>query len=188
LLFVGIELGGVMRSSDGGRTWMDRQPNSQYDCHTLRTHPHAPGLLYEAAGGGFAQSEDGGLSWQRRDEGMDHHYVYGLAVNSGDPRTVIVSASYGARGAHSNDDRADSYLYRRSGDNEWQAVHDGLPDPKGTRVYILANHPLAAGHFYAATGSDLYHSTDTGPSWAKVEVTWPGNWSSPGANGLAVNG
>jgi photosystem II stability/assembly factor-like uncharacterized protein len=188
LLFVGIELGGVMRSSDGGRTWMDRQPNSQYDCHTLRTHRGAPGLLYEAAGGGFAQSLDGGITWQRRDEGMDHHYVYGLAVDTGDPHTLIVSASYGARGAHSNDDRADSHLYRRSGDSKWQAVREGLPDPKGTRVYILASHPAEAGIFYAATGSDLYRSTDAGFSWAKVNLTWPDNWSSRGANGLAANG
>lgn len=186
LIFVGIELGGVMRSEDGGVTWADRKPNSQFDCHTLRTHADAPGLLYEAAGGGFVQSEDGGLTWQRRDEGMDHHYVYGLAVDSGDPRTLIASASYGARGAHSNDDRADSHLYRRSGDGAWQEVREGLPDAQGTRVYILAADPGRAGVFYAATGSALYTSTDTGLSWQRLDVTWPEGWSSRGANGLVV--
>ncbi len=186
LLFVGIELGGVMRSENNGVTWADRQPNSQFDCHTLRTHPDAPGLLYEAAGGGFAQSEDGGLTWLRRDEGMQHHYVYGLAVDSGDAQTLIASASYGARGAHSNDQRADSHLYRRSNDGVWREVGDGLPDPQGTRVYMLAAHPAQAGTFYAATGSALYTSTDGALSWQRIDVTWPDGWSSRGANGLAV--
>jgi hypothetical protein len=185
LLFVGIELGGVMRSTDGGVTWQDRRPNSQLDCHTLRTHKMAPGLLYEAAGGGFAQSLDAGATWERRDEGMAHHYVYGLAVDAGDPRTLIVSASYGARGAHSNE-TADAHLYRRSGNGEWQVVREGLPDPKGTRVYILASDPSVAGAFYAATGSDLYFSTDTGRSWQQIDANWPGGFTSRGANGLAI--
>lgn len=188
LLYVGIELGGVMRSSDGGETWTDRRPNSQFDCHTLRTHPQAPGLLYEAAGGGFAQSLDGGLTWARHDEGMDHHYVYGLAVDPGDPRTLIASASYGARGAHSNDHRADSHLYRRQGDGAWQAVSAGLPTAKGIRIYILASNPEESGVFYAATGSHVYRSEDAGLSWESLKTAWPEGWSSRGANGLAVSG
>jgi photosystem II stability/assembly factor-like uncharacterized protein len=185
LLYVGIELGGVMRSTDGGLTWQDRRPNSQFDCHTLRTHKMAPGLLYEAAGGGFAQSFDAGVTWQRHDDGMDHNYVYGLAVDLGDPRTLIASASYGARGAHSNE-RAESYIYRRSGNDDWQRVQEGLPDPRGTRVYILAADPVESGLFYAATGSDLYISDDTGRSWQKLEIDWPGGFSARGANGLAI--
>src|SRR5699024_2167756 len=37
-IFVGIELGGVMKSEDKGRTWEDRKPGSQHDCHTLTIH------------------------------------------------------------------------------------------------------------------------------------------------------
>ena len=54
LLFVGIELGGVMRSTDGGLSWEDRKPNSQHDAHAVLTHPSAAGRVYEAAGGGVA--------------------------------------------------------------------------------------------------------------------------------------
>jgi len=51
-LFVGIELGGVMRSLDGGQIWEDRQPGSQYDCHTLRTHPQAGARCHLRSGRG----------------------------------------------------------------------------------------------------------------------------------------
>lgn len=171
-LFVGIELGGVMRSLDDGETWEDRKPNSQHDCHTLRTHPQAPGTLYEAAGGGFAASYDGGATWHREDEGMAHHYCWGLAVDPADPRTLVVSASPGPRQAH-QDSAAQATLYRRSGDGPWQPVHEGLPPSRGTRAYVLATHATEPGIFYAATRQRLFRSTDAGQSWEEIPVAWP---------------
>ncbi|MDQ2652419.1 MAG: hypothetical protein M3Z20_05165, partial [Chloroflexota bacterium] len=53
-IYVGIELGGVMTTRDGGLTWEDRKPGSQHDAHALATHPLAPERVYEAAGGGVA--------------------------------------------------------------------------------------------------------------------------------------
>jgi photosystem II stability/assembly factor-like uncharacterized protein len=35
LILVGIELGGLMRSSDGGETWQDHRPGAQRDVHSL---------------------------------------------------------------------------------------------------------------------------------------------------------
>src|ERR687893_191541 len=56
LVVAGIELGGVMRSPDGGGTSADQRPGAYADCHNLSAHPAAPEALYEAAGGGFAES------------------------------------------------------------------------------------------------------------------------------------
>src|SRR5438105_4637009 len=69
LLLVGIELGGLMRSTDGGETWDDHRPGAQPDVHSLAWHPHAHGRAYEAGGGGSAWSDDGGDSWHRADDG-----------------------------------------------------------------------------------------------------------------------
>ena len=41
LILAGIELGGVLRSHDGGETWQDQRPGAQPDCHALATHPAA---------------------------------------------------------------------------------------------------------------------------------------------------
>lgn len=41
LLLVGIELGGLMRSSDGGQSWQDHRPGAQPDVHSLAWHPRA---------------------------------------------------------------------------------------------------------------------------------------------------
>ena len=43
LLLVGIELGGLMRSSDGGQSWQDHRPGAQRDVHSLAWHPQRTG-------------------------------------------------------------------------------------------------------------------------------------------------
>jgi hypothetical protein len=48
-------------------------------------------------------------------EGLRHHYLYGLAVDSGDPQNVIVSASMGPSSAYTVED-AESFVYRRGED------------------------------------------------------------------------
>src|SRR5204862_2646834 len=73
LLLVGIELGGLMRSSDGGASWQDHRPGAQPDVHSLAWHPRAPGRAYEAGGGGAAFSTDAGETWPATDEGRAGH-------------------------------------------------------------------------------------------------------------------
>ena len=80
----------------------------------------------------------------------DYDYLVGLAVDSGDPKTVLVSASKGPYQAHSRED-PESTVYRMtsstkdasdddandSNDNRWEAVSNGLPEPRGTIISIL---------------------------------------------------
>jgi photosystem II stability/assembly factor-like uncharacterized protein len=100
LLLVGIELGGLMHSNDGGASWQDHRPGAQRDVHSLAWHPSVRGRAYEAGGGGAAFSEDGGESWQPADEGRDRHYTWSVAVDPDDPELWYVSASTGPYAAH----------------------------------------------------------------------------------------
>ena len=84
-LLVGIELGGLMRSTDGGRSWQDHRPGAQRDVHCLAWHPRVEGRAYEAGGGGAAFSEDGGDTWHPADEGRDRNYTWAVAVDPEDP-------------------------------------------------------------------------------------------------------
>lgn len=49
-IYVGIELGGVMKSVDQGKSWEDRKAGSQFDSHDLTMTNKAAGRIYEAAG------------------------------------------------------------------------------------------------------------------------------------------
>ena len=110
-----------------------------YDTHTLLTHKMAPKRLYSAAGDGYFESLDYGQSWSRPDEGLDHRYLFSMAIDSTNPQNVIVSAAKGAWKAHYLDENTESFLYRRSKDEEkWILITDGLPDAKGTIISTLA--------------------------------------------------
>ena len=137
-IFVAIEAGALVQSRDGGRTWIDRVEQGPYDTHTLATHPKAPKRLYSSAGDGYFESFDYGDSWSRSMDGLKYGYLYGLAVDSGDPQNVIISVSTGPVSAYSVE-YAESYVYRRVKDGQkWNAISKGLPGPSGTTITILA--------------------------------------------------
>jgi len=120
--YVGIEAGALLVSEDGGETWTDRPEGSRRDNHALATHPDAAGRVYAAAGDGYAESTDGGLAWEHPQEGLEHRYVWSVAVDPGDPDTVLVAAASGANSAHRV---GESYVYRRRGGDEnaeWRRI------------------------------------------------------------------
>lgn len=172
-IFVAIEAGALVHSRDGGRTWIDRVKQSPYDTHTLATHKKAPKRLYSAAGDGYFESFDYGESWNSTTEGLRHHYLDGLAVDSSNPQNVIVSTSLSAQQAHYIEN-AESFLYRRSGDGEkWKVVSKGLPEPKGTIITILASNPFNSEEFFALSNRGIFSSTDSGASWTSLDIVWP---------------
>ena len=167
LLLVGIELGGLMRSTDGGRMWQDHRPGAQRDVHSLAWHPSMPGRAYEAGGGGSARSADGGDTWQPADEGRDRNYTWSVAVDPDDPDLWYVSASTGPFAAHRGY-RPEAVVYRRRGPEPWQALDGGLPDPLPAMPYALVAAP---GRLFAglADGS-IWESADRGDSWRQLDL------------------
>ena len=191
-VYVCIEAGALVRSTDGGDTWSDRVEGGPWDTHTLSAHPAAPGRLYSAAGDGFMapghgynESRDGGETWAQPDEGIERHYLYGLAVDPVDPDTMIVSAARSPQAAH--DYRyADSTVYRRTGGDPWREVREGLPEPAGTTRAMLAANPAEPGVFYAADNRGLFRSADAGATWRPIPVPWREAYGRQGAQALAV--
>jgi photosystem II stability/assembly factor-like uncharacterized protein len=167
LLLVGIELGGLMRSADGGRSWQDHRPGAQLDVHSLAWHPHTPGRAYEAGGGGAAFSTDAGETWQPADEGRDRHYTWSVAVDRDDADRWYVSASTGPFAAHGRSD-PQARIYRNEGGRPWRALAGGLPDPLPAMPYALiaSEDRLFAG---LADGA-LWESRDRGDNWKALQL------------------
>ena len=167
LLLVGIELGGLMRSTDGGRTWEDHRPGAQRDVHCLAWHPRVPGRAYEAGGGGAAFSVDGGETWSPADKGRDRSYTWALAVDPDDPELWYVSASTGPFAAHGRGE-PQAHIYRRRGGEPWTALAGGLPEPLPAMPYALL---AADGRLFAGLADgQLWESRDRGDTWRASEV------------------
>jgi hypothetical protein len=160
-LLVGIELGGLMRSDDGGATFSDHRPGAKLDVHELAWHPRAAGRTYQAAGDGAAWSRDGGRTWEPADAGRDLRYCWALAVDPVDPELWYVSAASGPGAAHAGAG-ARGRLYR------WEGSWRPLPLPSESMPYALAatGGELLAG---MADGRILY-SGDRGESWDELGV------------------
>jgi photosystem II stability/assembly factor-like uncharacterized protein len=166
-LLVGIELGGLMYSDDGGETFSDHRPGAERDVHTLAWHPRAEGRAYEAAGGGAAWSRDGGWSWAEADAGRAHRYCWALAVDPEEPERWYVSAAHGPRQAHGGGPAA-AGLYRWEGSGPWESIGAGLPQPIDSMPYALGSS--SAGLFAGLADGRLYHSADRGESWEELPV------------------
>ncbi|PSP94250.1 hypothetical protein BRC91_06675 [Halobacteriales archaeon QS_4_62_28] len=167
-LYVAIEAGAFVRTDDSGETWQDHPTGARRDNHTLATHPDAPGRVYTAAGDGYAESTDGGDTWRHPQSGLEHRYVWGLAVGS-EPDDVVVSAATGPRSAHSTNGQ--SAVYRWTG-GEWERGMAGLPGPEGMARPVLAARD---GQFYALTNHGVFTSP-TGQQWDGLDIAWPGEY------------
>jgi BNR/Asp-box repeat len=170
LLLAGIELGGLMRSTDGGETWEDHRPGAQRDVHSLAWHPQVAGRAYEAGGGGAAWSEDGGATWTPADEGRDRHYTWSVAVDPVDPELWYVSASTGPFAAHGRRGDPQARIYRRRSGG-WDALAGRLPEPLPAMPYALL--ATDARLFAGLANGELWESRDGGDGWSRCELTPP---------------
>lgn len=176
-IVVGIELGGVLRTRDGGRTFEDRHPDAVIDPHCIVAHATATDRIYAVGGDGVSFSLDGGDSWTRDTDGMDRGYTWGLSVDPGDPDLWYVSAAPGPDRAHGGGN-AQARLYRKRGAAAWEPLRldgfGGVDAPLERMPYALVaprSRPetLVVG---MRTG-ELMISSDQGESWRTLDVELP---------------
>jgi photosystem II stability/assembly factor-like uncharacterized protein len=187
-VFAAIEAGALVQSHDGGKTWIDRNRQGPYDTHTLATHSKAPRRLYSSAGDGYYESYDYGETWTRPMENLRHGYLFGIAVDSGNPEAVIVSASNGPSRSYVAEN-AETFVYRRdaSNSNGWKTVTNGLPEPKGSTMMSFTSNTKTPGEFYGVNNRGLFLSTDAGNSWKRLDTFWPREYLQQWAWAIAIN-
>lgn len=185
-LFVAIEAGAIVHSTDGGETWTDRTPDSPIDSHVVRIHPQAPDRVRSAAGDGCFESRDRGKSWAKTGAGLEWHYCYGLAIDAKDPNLALMSVAPSARLGHGSRGEPLSAIYRQEGDDPWVKAVDGLPDNKGTTLAMLAADPGISRSFYAVTNRGLYFSDDGGLTWTRLDVPWKDDYLGRRPAGIAI--
>ncbi|MGI8631837.1 MAG: WD40/YVTN/BNR-like repeat-containing protein [Solirubrobacterales bacterium] len=165
-ILVGIELGGVMLTTDGGRSFSDHREGAVADVHALAWHPSGE-VAYEAAGGGAAWSADLGETWARLPRGLHHDYVWALACDPAEPSQWFVSATDGPRSAH-GDGEAGASVYRWSGEGPWEEMATAIP----AMPYALA---VAGGAVWAGLADGrVLRSEDVGESWQDTGIRAPG--------------
>jgi hypothetical protein len=176
VIMAGIELGGVLRSEDGGQTWSKHRRGAERDCHSLKFHPTNGNWVYQGGGGGPAFSQDAGLTWRKSKNGMGTKYGWMVAADHQRPEVWYFSASNLPKlwkgefepPAH-RDGQANAHIYRSVGGAPWEQLSGGLPEPLDYMAYALITDSDAPGHLYAGLANgDVWHTQNYGDSWKKL--------------------
>lgn len=186
-LRVGVEVGGIMRSDDGGASWRLDMPGGNPDLHMLCAHPGAPGTLFASTGygrldgvaemvegnAGVFRSDDGGASWRYAWAGIEPRYSRPMCIDPRGPHGLTVAAAPTAFSSCKDDGGARAMLFRSDdGGQNWRSLCDAAHSPCAANIHGLTPDPERAG--------GVVIGTDTGEIW---RVASSAEWT-PLASGL----
>jgi photosystem II stability/assembly factor-like uncharacterized protein len=167
-IYGAVEVGGIIRSLDGGEHW-ENMSHGQYlnddtvDMHGILVGRWRPGMIMAISRAGLFTSTDRGEHWaSARIEALNpkgQTYCRDIREVPGDPRTIWVAA-----GANFQSDLG--ALFRSAdGGASWSRVAMGV-EPK-TTVFALAFDERQPRNMYCATsGGEVFASEDAGKSWS----------------------
>lgn len=131
-VYVGVEVGGVMATDDGGETWREARESIHPDIHQLAAAPEGGAdHVFAVTGVGFYNSRDGARSWRSSCDGLQTLYTIALANDPANPQRLVASATLGRpRNWSARPEGAVAKVYEsRDGGERWEALmDDGLAD------------------------------------------------------------
>jgi photosystem II stability/assembly factor-like uncharacterized protein len=206
VFYVGVNNGGVWKTTDAGRTWVpifDDQPTGSVGA--VAVAPSNPDVLYVGSGEGLQRpdlstgdgvykSTDGGKTW--KNVGLrDGQQISAIVIDPRDADRVFVAVL-----GHPYGPNPERGVYRTTdGGKSWQRV---LYRDENTGAVALAFDPADARTVYAALwesrqgpwengswqgpGSGLYKSVDGGWSWRPLTNGLPTAQQRLGRIGITV--
>jgi photosystem II stability/assembly factor-like uncharacterized protein len=206
VFYVGVNNGGVWRTSDYGRTWkpiFDDQPTGSIG--TLAVAPSNPNIIYVGSGEGLQRpdlsvgdgmfkSTDAGATW--RHLGLsDAQQIGAIIVDPVDPNRVFVAVlghPYGAneqRGVFRSTDGGESWQKVLYKDENTGAIALSF-DPTNSNIifadlWASRQGPWENGSWQGKT-SGLFKSTDGGTTWRQLTNGLPSGEQGLGRIGIAI--
>lgn len=185
-MYATLEVGGVMRTLDGGEHWddctsdlvklaerphlkskiqSDTEIEGMLDGHAIEVSAAQPGTVFLAVRMGLFQSDDRGSSWRDMEIGRFSPLTYGrdVRVSPQDPRTLYACLSPAARSE-------DGSLYRSQDLGQtWKRFDHGV---KADRTMMaVALHPRDRDQVYCVSRSgQVFGTVDGGRTWQEHRV------------------
>ena len=168
-IYGAIEVGGVIRSLDGGEHW-EGMSHGQYvnddtvDMHGILVGRWRPGSVFAIGRAGLFCSADRGEHWSSA--GLEplnpkgQTYCRDIREVPGDPKTIWVAA-----GANFQSDVG--VLFRsKDGGASWSRVDMGVK-PQSTMFTLAFDRRQPKRMFCATTGGEVFASEDGGQAWSE---------------------
>ena len=164
-MFAGIEVGGVVKSIDGGRSWKQLHGTND-DIHFVNISKANPRRVYLATAQAPYRSDDGGENWETINNGLERRYTLHISAAPDDADLVLVTVS-------TNAGRENPQLYRSTnGGRNWQLIESIGRDHD--MVVAIDWDPVIQNRVYAGTDAGkIYISDDGGQQWKAAQVKLP---------------
>jgi photosystem II stability/assembly factor-like uncharacterized protein len=180
-IYAGLEVGGVLRSRDGGDSWedcndglleftkeprlrsrigSDTETEGMMDSHALALSPARPGMVWLANRLGLFRSGDSGTHWQEIGIGRFSPLTYArdVKVSRHDPKTLYAALSIAAVS-----DEGSLYRSRDLGET-WQRFDHGVA--MRSTLMIIAESASDPDRVYCATRrGQVFGTEDGGKQW-----------------------
>ena len=172
-LWVGLEVGGILETTDDGATWSCTIPSGVTDIHVMAASPDQPAVMFATTGFGRAEddpvpmheriaglfrSRDGGKSWEYLWRNMSPPYTRPMCVDPRPPHAVSVGCAPSAFASHRDPEGAKSMLYQSTDQGQtWRSLGDDDHSPSSANILAVA--PTLDG------SSSVLVGTDTGEIW-----------------------
>lgn len=166
IIFAGGHDLGVIKSTDGGTTWMRSDEGIRgTDIHGLTINQRNPDMLFAySVGNGVFRSKDGGASWHRMDDGPENQGVRAFAYMA--VQTTMDKSmgwdNWGLLFAGTADGISQAFSCFCG----WVTTTNVFTN---TTVYTLATLHKDIETMYAGTKDGLWKTADEGKTWKQSE-------------------
>ena len=171
-LFVGIEQGGLLKSTDAGKTFRVIQGMDD-DVHRTVINPVNPDWIYITTGIGMYVSGDGGGTWEQWTD-LKHEiggYPDLLVLHPRRPELMFIASAEQGPGSWRRSHFAGSRISRSTdGGRTWQILRAGLPDRlrPAFEAMCLEDWGDSFSLFAATATGEVWASDDGGDHWSEI--------------------
>jgi photosystem II stability/assembly factor-like uncharacterized protein len=172
-MFVGVEQGGLLKSTDAGETFQVI-PGMDDDVHRTVIDPRNPDLMHVTTGIGVFVTADGGTTWEQWTD--QRHEIGGypdlLVHHPRRPELMFIASAEQGPGSWFRDHYAGSRISASAdGGRTWRPVRRGFPEqPLRTafEAMCLEDWGESFSLFAATATGEVWSSDDGGERWAQV--------------------
>ena len=151
-MYVAISAAGAFRSDDAGASWHvvtsglnsnflpEPEAPIRHCVHKIAMHPSRPDTVFMQKHWDVCRSDDAGDSWTEVSGNLPSDFGFPIAVHSHEPHTIFVVPIHSDSEHYPSEGKLRVFR-SRSGDNEWEALTQGLPRGEGLRVRGRRRYP-----------------------------------------------
>ncbi len=171
VLYVAVEVGGLLKSTDGGKTWHELH-GIHADVHRVLVTPSNPEKIYLSGLGGICVSQDGGASWENlTSSDFRISYPDALLLHPRQEKLLFMAGARTNPGRWRTTHTADAGIARsRDGGRSWEVLENGLPGQIRGNIEAMSMNVWGDGFalFAGTTDGEVFYSDDEGNHWKKI--------------------